>query len=276
MLLCHWLLVVLLSCGILIAPALAGEASGDPLSDLIEELKDLYDGANDVYNDLNDLIENRQQCLQRGFSAEQCDQVAAFCFIKTRLIRNASAPWASLFSDLQLFDLFQVDCGSGDCYQRCHVPGSGCHTSFVGFPVINCKEETYGPGTNAAGLALVLDSQPGQACLVTPQTCGHIPKCVAEQVSGRSAPGLTSLAQGIDLSLLSDPRAIKQRARVFTQSLLEEWAKLLDGYHSEQRPLNALVDFVTGKGCRGWAVTGRAKRFASPMRAAITWRDPRS
>lgn len=194
-------------------------------------------------------------CRARGESDAQCKSIVALCAAQEQPFFGG--PYASLFRGLGLNQVFKIDCGNQECFQCCHVPGQGCHTSFIGFPVINCNEN-YGAGTNAAGLTLVVDpnAQPGQACLTTPQTCEHIARCATEDPQ--------TLRDTLDSGgqhPVNAPGAAGNRAKFFAQQVLTDWCGGLDVLHTglpdagEGSRFERIVDvenFLTGRGCVGW------------------------
>ena len=213
-----------------------------------EQLIDDLSTAEDVVKRTSEIATNFQACRARGGTEEQCASLAIFCDIREALINQR---FPGFVSDLRIFDAFQVDCGNGQCFQCCNVPGQGCHTSFIGYPVINCNL-SYGPGTHAAGITQIVDedAQPGDACLFTPQTCEHIPACLYNDNVDISALE-QDLLNGLEHAL-NWPRSINQRAHLFGRSLLAEWGTFLSEFTTEKQSIVNLMDFVTGRGCRGW------------------------
>lgn len=196
-----------------------------------------------------------KDCRARGGTNEQCTALTTLCAIQQAPFFGK---YAGLFRSLQLNQVFQLDCGSQECYQCCHVPGMGCHTSFIGFPVINCNPR-YGPGTSAVGLTL-LDpgAMPGDACIAIPQSCDHIPACLGDPNNRRD------LRESIDAGEehpINAPHAPANRAKYFATQTLTKWCGYLDRFHTglprdEEVPgfetLSDLQGFVTGRGCVGW------------------------
>jgi len=213
------------------------------VNDKLEKISDWID----YYNKIKEVLNNRRACLERGFDEIQCNNAAAFCLLKDEALAYLVSRSISI-SFIEALDLQQIlatDCGNGECFQCCHTPPSSCHTSFVGFPVINCNSR-YGVGTNAAGMALLIDSQPGDACLYTRQTCDHIAKC--------NNPDDASDDDGIPIAsgIMSDPSAISQRAKVFAESMMAAWINYLDNTASSEISATQLLDFIAGEGCIGW------------------------
>lgn len=201
-------------------------------------------------------LTNYQDCRARGASDAQCKSLAAFCAIQEAPIFGK---YASLFKQLGLNQVFKLDCGSQECFQCCHVPGQGCHTSFIGFPVINCNPG-YGEGTSDAGLTLVTDpdAMPGEACLTIPQTCDHIPQCNGDP---NDLQDLRAELDNGGMHPVNAPNANENRAKFFGRKLFEKWCGSLDNLHTGLprdaefpgfETLVELQDFVTGRGCGGW------------------------
>lgn len=209
----------------------------------------------EIYNRLEEFIVNRQDCLNRGFSDDLCSHVAAMCEIQDTILDHLLPHWVQ---DTHLLEVFKTDCGNGQCFQCCYVPGSGCHTSFIGFPVLNCNELYYGAGTRPAGITLLVDpnAQPGDICLFIRQTCQHISLC--------------HIPSQANHDWLTDPRAITQRGRVLIEQILAIWKDFKDFYstilhsastlasieQSQTAPMTQSVleleHFITGRGRSGW------------------------
>jgi len=206
---------------------------------------------------LKDAYSNYQQCIARGADPALCEAVASYCaIIGSGLIDSR----AGLFGKLNLFQAFKIDCGDGECYQCCFT-GEGCHTSFVGFPEINCNKG-YGPETRPAGITLITDpdAQPGDSCLTTPQTCDHLAICLGDP--NALGPLREDLKNGLDhpLNMLG---AADQRLRYFGKDFYDRWHVYLNRFHTgialepdpEFTSFGKLVDidfFLTGRGCVGW------------------------
>lgn len=153
------------------------------------------------------------------------------------------------------FTPFSRNCGDRDCFQCCYRPSSGsCHSSFIGFPVINCNPNTYGEGTKPAGLTFIIDPsnvKPEDSCLFIPQVCSHIALCVS---------GVGALADGFALApvadnYLTDARAIDQRARVFAMQAQSALRAYLENYatnRADARPIHTLLEALLGRGSAGW------------------------
>ena len=251
----------------LLAPAVAlAEDDEDELPDFIEEVHDQVENLMDAWA-------NYQACIARGADPTLCDALAVYCAIPgTGLIDDR----AGLFSELGLFEVFKLDCGDGECYQCCFT-GEGCHTSFIGFPVINCNP-SYGPETRDAGITLIVDpnAQPGQACLTTPQTCEHLAICLGDP--NALADLRTDLENGLEHPL-NWSWAVDQRLRYFGRDFFDRWLVYLNRFHTGVAPapdpefmsFGKLVDiehFLTGRGCVGWRDHVAA---VSPY----DWSDPR-
>lgn len=201
----------------------------------------------DVVNSRINMITNLNKCIQRGYSEEICLRVSALCELRDGLIATAYPGWVS---SLNIFGAFKADCGSGECFQCCYT-GDGCHTSFVGYPVINCNS-LYGPETRAAGMASIIGSiEPGQACLSVPQTCQHIPLC-----NYQSNVNIEDLEQRLiagESHPMNLERNVKQRARVFGEWTQKQLKNYLNKFStSEETSLQELSNFITGKGCKEW------------------------
>lgn len=200
---------------------------------------------------------NYDDCRARGESDEFCRTLVGICIAQEQPFFGG--PYAGLFRGLGLNQVFKLDCGSQECFQCCHVPGQPCHTSFVGFPVINCNER-YGAGTRPAGMTLVTDPDPmpGEACLTIPQTCDHIPICAAELSE------YADLRQRLDAGEdhpITMPGAAENRARQFARLLGEKWCGAIDRFHTglprdpeipSLERVGDIQDFLTGRGCEGW------------------------
>jgi len=198
-----------------------------------------------------DLVSNYRQCIQRGYSAEDCQKVFVICATQEIPLGGALG---GFIEEFDLMQIFKVDCGSGTCFQCCHVPGSGCHTSFVGFPVINCNEPNYGAGTNPAGLALLINPEPGASCLFTPQTCAHIAKCS----SHADEATIMTINDNPD-HIMKDSVAVEQRARVFASEMMEDgWNKYINNFNTTPDSMNQVTsirdvsDFVLARGNPEW------------------------
>lgn len=211
-----------------------------------KELKKAYS----VYSDTKKLYTNTHKCVERGGTEKDCQALALFCYIQSKVISKSYPYFVKYF---QLLDAFKLDCGDGICYQCCYVPNKGCHTSFVGFPVINCNPN-YGAGTRDAGLTMVVspNAKPGDACLTTPQTCEHIPLC--NYTPNADIAGLEQkLAQGTPHAL-NWQRSVNQRARQFAEDLYKRWLAYLINFHTEKDSLRSLLDTITGRGCKQWDI----------------------
>lgn len=224
--------------------------------ELALKLRGYYAKGKFIYNSPK-YLQNYEDCRAKGESDEFCRTLTGICAAQEQPFFGG--PYASLFRGLGLNQVFKLNCGSDECFQCCHVPGMGCHTSFIGFPVINCNER-YGVGTRPAGITLVTDPdpQPGEACLTIPQTCEHIPRCASEP--GGFGDLRDQLDGGADHPLRM-PGAAESRGRYFAQSLATKWCEALDRYDTSLPPdpempslerISDLQDFLTGRGCVGW------------------------
>ncbi len=221
--------------------------------DLPSTIKDIHGHI----ENLKDAYSNYQQCVARGADPDLCQALAVYCAIPGSGLVDSRA---GLFSKLDLFQSFKVDCGDGECYQCCFT-GDGCHSSFVGFPVINCNAN-YGPETRDVGITLITDpdAQPGDSCLTTPQTCDHLSLCLGDPNS------LTQLREDLDNGLehpLNMAGAAEQRLRYFGKDFYDRFLVYLNRFHTgipitpdpEFTSFGKLVDidfFLTGRGCMGW------------------------
>lgn len=236
----------------LLAPAVALAED-----ELPEELPEFIEEVHGQVENLMDAWSNYQACIARGADPSLCDALAVYCAIPgTGLIDDR----AGLFSELDLFQVFKLDCGDGECYQCCFT-GDGCHTSFIGFPVINCNP-SYGPETRDVGITLITDPNagPGAACLTTPQTCDHLSLCLGDPnaLAGLRAELEAGLEHPLNL-----PWASEQRLRYFGRDFHDRWLDYLNQFHTgipvEPDPqfssfgkLADIEHFLTGRGCVGW------------------------
>jgi len=222
-----------------------------------DDLPEFLEGVHGQVENLKDAYSNYQQCLARGAAPELCEALAVYCAIPgTGLVDSR----AGLFSKLDLFQVFKVDCGDGECYQCCFT-GDGCHTSFVGYPVINCNLN-YGPDTRAAGITLITDPEagPGSPCLTTPQTCDHLALCLGDP---NALGELRDQLEGGLEHPLNMAGAADQRLRYFGREFYDQWLAYLNRFHTgvsaerdgEQASFGSLVQldhFVSARGCVGW------------------------
>lgn len=212
----------------------------------------------DYVKEAADLNSNVTACTGRGFSEAQCKIAAGWCTFNNLAISALLPGWVSAF---QLLNFLSTDCGNGECYQCCHMPGTNykCHTSFVGYPVLNCNPVYY-PGSSAAGLTFITASnaQPGDYCLFTAQTCEHIPMCHHDYEWSRV--------------YLTDPRAIARRAHSTAEQSVWVWKEYLSEFvtgalsiientsHSlaaantteNRNSFVSFASFLTGRGRKGW------------------------
>lgn len=195
------------------------------------------------------MYENYHACVARGIDKDTCANLAVFCYFKNAYFGKA---YPGFVGALQIFDSFAIDCGKGTCYQCCYRPNKGCHTSFVGYPVINCNENLYGKGTIDAGLTMIVDpnAKPGAPCLYTPQTCDHVPQC---HYNGKTnIPALEQkLATGAPHAL-NWKHSKSWRARTVARGVRNMCIKYLNSYSSDQLSLNQLHDMIYGRGCKSW------------------------
>lgn len=213
---------------------------------------------------LNDIIDDYLDCITSGRTPEECDrgfpgfEPFDWCQILWDVITEAMPTLAGLAST---FTPFSRNCGERDCFQCCYNGTTGgCHSSFIGFPVLNCNASTYGEGTKAVGLTFIIDPdsvEPGDSCLFIPQVCTHIAQCVtaasASATSGDAA--VMQQQQALTDNYLTDPRAIDQRARYFATQVQDEVRTYLDTYHTstpDARTFHSLVEALTNRGRAGW------------------------
>lgn len=182
------------------------------LGDKVKKFKEYGETA---WNVLSDLHENYTSCRDMGYSDEQCKRAATICATFNFTTANAPGITAQVFRELKLFDAFKPRCADGTCFQCCYA-GGNCHTSFIGFPVINCNYN-YGADARAAGITLVTGGQPGDACLFTPQTCEHIPICH----SGRTQEQIDNINNNPD-HIMKSLEAEQQRLLNYGKDLLED------------------------------------------------------
>ena len=212
--------------------------------------------------DLDQIIDDYLDCIASGHSAEECDRGFPgwdWCQIVWDVITEAMPNLAGFAST---FLPFSRNCGERDCFQCCYVPERGCHSSYIGFPVINCTPKIYGAGTRPVGLTFILDPDiaPEDSCLFIQQVCTHIGLCVnpvlASAASGPAAQGIDgAVPLAAETDYLADPRAAEQRARYFAQQVQTEVRAYLDTYAtdtSDARPLQSLVEALTNRGRAGW------------------------
>ena len=171
-----------------------------------------------LYKEADKMVKTYDKCLGNGYSQAQCQQAALLCGTYNFITGSLSGQAAAFYKKYQLFQAFKPNCGDGECFQCCFTanPGYACHTSFVGFPVINCNTNLYGPATRAAGLALITGGDPGGLCAFTPQTCDHLPLCLstlppADIAAINNNPG----------HIMKSQHAREQRARQFAQEMME-------------------------------------------------------
>lgn len=159
-----------------------------------------------------------ENCIAFSNNVGYCNEATEICDIFNRLEANLvklGGP-AKIFKNLGLFNVIKPYCGNGICYQCCWT-NSGCHTSFIGFPVLNCNQR-YGLETTAAGLTLIVEEnpEPGQACLFTQQTCEHLPIC-----NSQLKPEEIRIINNNPNHVMKSKIAIEQRAYSFANYGLE-------------------------------------------------------
>jgi hypothetical protein len=235
--------------------------AGAQIVEVLEDVKNLRDyaeAADHYRKKLAELHSSYNKCLARGASIDRCQAVLAFCGFRELPLGGIAGEFIDMF---QLTQLFKVDCGNGECFACCYVPGSGCHSAFhseENEPVINCNE-AYGGGTHEVGMTL-LDpgAQPGQGCLFTPQTCDHLPIC-----SSAMSPAQITAINADPNHVIKSSEAAGSRARTFGIGMMADWSRSLSSTHTssdipsdfirqEVQPLSVLGGFMTGRGCTGW------------------------
>lgn len=219
-----------------------------------------------------------QECVRRGHSAETCQKAAELCAVNDGAL--LLHPYIGAVGIKDIFGAFKRNCGDGKCFQCCWT-NSGCHTSFIGFPRINCNKN-YGPETAAAGITLITDpnAQPGDACLSTLQTCSHLALCIggkrhyippSELVSNTPAMFVYNVqtdrvpalpAETPPNEWIASQKAIDSRALTFASQLQTGLQQYLAAYTTELTPddsqaegqtVHDLAFFLFGRGRPGWA-----------------------
>ncbi len=234
---------LILAAALLTAPS---PAAAGPISP--EGLKDAYDDINGVIEDTNGMLENARACEARGVDKNTCAAIAIWCYLQDKAIGKL---YPGFVSKLKIFDAFKIDCGKGECYQCCKPPNGGCHTSFIGFPVINCNE-LYGKGTRPAGITLIVDpnAKPGASCLFTPQTCDHIPAC--HYGTKTNIPNLITLLNSGKPHALNWKHSKSWKLRTLAKNIHLQTSAYINGYSSQKGSLTGLAGAVTGRGCKSW------------------------
>lgn len=194
-----------------------------------KKAKELYDYSQQIAKLLEDFNSNRESCLSQGYSADQCDEAATLCATYDYVMNNAPGIQADMMRQLQLFEAFKPVCGDGLCFQCCYSGGI-CHSSFVGFPVINCNTTNYSADTKPVGMALVIDPTPGQACLFTQQICTHIAACHEY----RTPQQIENINNNPNHELKSQ-RSLDSKARDFGNNFMNfQWAPFLNELTTNQ------------------------------------------
>ncbi|MCE7986147.1 MAG: hypothetical protein DYG89_33640 [Caldilinea sp. CFX5] len=261
--------VLLLTCFVSYADAQAQEAAPVGLPVEFKEAYEQFAQLRDLIAATEEILTNYQECVALHGNEDSCARAAIMCHLQETAIGALYPSWVS---DLQIFGAFQIYCGADECFQCCKTPDGGCHTSFKGFPVINCNDN-YGVGTFPAGMTFITDPnvEPGAACLTTPQTCDHIPAC--RYVPGVDIEEMERNPDPNDPLNLDD--ADKQRARYFAEFLQTQLQKFLDDFFTgefddiqlaaahtaspfarlaaiQSPSLYELGYFITGRGCQQW------------------------
>ena len=217
---------------------------------------------------LDDIIDDYLDCITTGRTPEECDQgfpgFAPFdwCQLVWDVLTEAMPTLAGLAST---FTPFSRNCGERDCFQCCYGGRTGgCHSSYIGFPVLNCNPGTYGEGTKPVGLTFIIDPdsiEPGDSCLFIPQLCVHIAECVKTVSTASMSAVLDNDTDTIQPQhalaedYLINPRAIDQRARYFAMKVQDEVRIYLDTYNTSTptaRPFHSLAEALTNRGRIGW------------------------
>ncbi|KAI9021148.1 hypothetical protein DFJ74DRAFT_707116 [Hyaloraphidium curvatum] len=248
--------------------ALAGAARAANLAIELEPLIDVNDKRLEIQGYLDnsqEFNENVQGCLKRGYSIERCLQTATFCLGASIVLEQM--PWS--FVPSEYFGAFKLDCGKGECFQCCQTGPGSCHTSFIGFPVINCDAK-YGAGTKPAGLTRLdpdVDSL-GQACLFIPQGCDHLSGCNSASV-GVSRRRLAKRVQAAEIPGFQDEASDRSRALSFGMQVQWSFSKYLEDFATqtsqgtfenassfetaEYSPhILTVQDWLTNRGRKGW------------------------
>jgi len=217
-----------------------------------------FDELIDDYLDCIVKLAREEQITVDPNKFEQCDRGFPgfdWCQIVWDVLTEAIPNLAGFAST---FTPFSRNCGDRDCFQCCYTPSSGgCHSSFIGFPVINCNPKTYGEGTKPAGLTFIIDPskvKPEDSCLFIPQVCSHIALCVGGSGAQPNAVDGFTLAPAAD-NYLTDARAIDQRARVFAMQAQDALRAYVENYATDTtdaRPIQTLLEALLGRGNAGW------------------------
>lgn len=224
-----------------------------------EKVKGIGKYGRKVYSITTNYISTYKECVANGYGAPECQKAAALCSSFDFTTNNLPGLPAEIYRALGLFESFKPYCGNGICYQCC-FDGDNCHTSFIGFPVINCNYN-YGPETRPAGLTMVLNGDPGDPCLFTPQTCNHLALCL----TGLSPAQIDDINNDPD-HIMKTQDAKDQRARHYAEDLMEtRWSNFLNGFTAgdplvtdsaivlyEETKMVDLFDFMTGRGHPHW------------------------
>ncbi|MGB3801079.1 MAG: T9SS type A sorting domain-containing protein [Lewinella sp.] len=206
-------------------------------------------------------ITNISTCLEQGYSPETCAKAATTCFVTNTISWGKLGAFGAWVSTFGLQQLMKSNCGDGRCFQCCMNEGQ-CHTSFEGFPVVNCNP-IFGSGESAPGPTHILSATPGQFCLATPQICSHLPQCnysltVAEAEDINDDPDHPMKSEG----------ALAGRRRWLADKMGEIWSDLdlrfgnlgpngtvggdFAGDSLYRYNYGDLVTFITGRGGVGW------------------------
>lgn len=276
-------LAILLALFVSTAKVQAQDSTSIKLPVSFQEAYKAFTETREMLELLDELLTNFNDCLAEQGDFNTCAQLILVCELQPLAIEQL---YPSFVSELQIFGAFQAYCDTGECFQCCKTPDGGCHTSFKGFPVINCNDN-YGFGTFPAGMTLIVDPnvEPGQACLFTPQTCDHIPAC--RYVPGANLEDLENNPDPNDPLNLDHAR--QQRLRYFAEFLREQLQQFLNDFFTGEfdadqvqaavaspfthldattpPSLYELAHFLSGRGCQNWR-TNMGDRYP------FDWTDP--
>ncbi|HMG16400.1 MAG TPA: T9SS type A sorting domain-containing protein [Saprospiraceae bacterium] len=214
-----------------------------------------YEVANKIKNTYND-------CLSNGYSKETCNKASDLCATYDLVSNYFPGFPAATFRRYGLFEAFKLNCGDGICFQCCFVPNSDCggvcHSSFIGFPVINCNAN-YGAGTRDVGITLIVGGNPGDPCLFAPQTCQHVPICLI----GLGQEKIDKINNDPN-DIMKSEHAVEQRARHYTEKHLNNWSEFINNFSTgksvsvgkeeiiKDLKLDDINDFITLRGSIYW------------------------
>ncbi|KAI9016848.1 hypothetical protein DFJ74DRAFT_770422 [Hyaloraphidium curvatum] len=259
---------LLAAAGALLAACGARGQSGlGALYEALEPALDAWDTVStpiELGGNIERFFDNTASCVRRGGTARQCGAIPPFCLLADQYF--AFVPYNPIPA---AWNPFVIDCGTGECFQCCSTAPGECHTSFVGFPVVNCNHPNYGAGTRPAGMTMVLEQDTiGKACLFIRQICDHLPLCNPAAGGARlqhRAPEPPPALAGY-----ADAASAAVRARSFGMQLQWGWQAYLDGFSTEVSSkdlanpsapisrnaeiptLRSIPDWLTQRGRSGW------------------------